>query len=424
MPPCRYRAAWKVSRKKPRASRKTSGSTITTPGSSVWMNFKGSPLEAVPVTAHGEEVARLLRVGLQLDPQRAHEVVDRPRRALVLRAPAAGKDVVAAEGAAVGGEEQAQHLELLRADIDGGSLPRDDLAVEIDLHLSESDHRALFRRRRPPPQQSLHARQQLAEAERLAQVVVGAELPPEDLVALHPLGGQHQDGSGRALLSHLLEQLVAVEAWKHDVEHDQVDVRLQRHAQADLAVLGDAHVVAVPSQVEAEAEGDGAVVFDDEDARHRGAPLGRREDYAERAALSDPAVQLDAPAVQLDDLLGDGEPQAGPLGPAGEQVFGAVEPLEDPFSIVGPHAGSVVLHLDGDVAPRAPGAHADALFLPSVLHGVVQQVEHHLRHGVAILVHGRKLWIELRLVAGGQLLRLERRTDAIEQGRNLGPLQL
>src|SRR2546421_268810 len=153
MPPCRYRAAWNVSRKKPRASRKTSGSTITTPGSSVWMNFKGSPLEAVPVTAHGEE--------------------------------------------------QAQHLELLRADVDGGSLPRDDLAVEIDLHLSESDHRALFRRRRPLPQQGLHARQQLAEAERLAQVVVGAELQAEDLVALHPLGGQHQDRSGPALLSHL-----------------------------------------------------------------------------------------------------------------------------------------------------------------------------------------------------------------------------
>ena len=91
---------------------------------------------------------------------------------------------------------------------------------------------------------------------------------------------------------------------------------------------------------------------------------------------------------------------------------------------MGPHAGSVVLHLDGDVAPRAPGAHADALVLPSVLHGIVQQVEHHLRHGVAIHVHGRKLRIQLRLVAGGQLLRLERLTDAIEQGRNLGPLQL
>src|SRR5438445_2078765 len=266
-------------------------------------DLQGSPLEAVSVTAHGEEVARLLRVHFQLDPQRADEVVDRPRGALVLRAPAARKDVVAAERAAGGGEEQPQHPELLPADVDGGAVPGDELAVEIDLHRCEPDHRALFRSRRPPAQQGLDAREQLAEPERLAQVVVGAELQAEDLVALHALGGQHQDGSGGTLLSHLLEQLVAVAARKHDVENDQVDVRLERHAQAGLAVLGDAHFVAVPAQVEAAPEGDGAGVFDDEDARHREPPVCRREEDAERAALSDPAVQLDAPTVQLDDLL-------------------------------------------------------------------------------------------------------------------------
>src|SRR5256886_13835056 len=195
-------------------------------------DLQGSPLEAVSVTAHGEEVARLLRVELQLDPQRADEVVDRPRGALVLRAPAARKDVVAGVRAAVGGEEQAQHPELLRADVDGGAVPGDDLAVQIDLHRSEPDHRALFRSRRPPAQQGLDAREQLAEPERLAQVVVGAELQAEDLVALHALGGQHQAGSGGTLLSPLLEQLVAVAARKHDVENDPAAVPLERHAPA------------------------------------------------------------------------------------------------------------------------------------------------------------------------------------------------
>src|SRR5438132_673290 len=97
----------------------------------IWRKF--SSLSRPP--AH---VPRLLRVELQLDPQRADEVVDRPRGALVLRAPAARKDVVAAERAAVGGEEQPQHPELLRADVDGGAVPGDDLAVEIDLHRSET----------------------------------------------------------------------------------------------------------------------------------------------------------------------------------------------------------------------------------------------------------------------------------------------
>src|SRR5205085_2985267 len=114
IPPWRYFAAWKVSRKKPRGSWNTSGSISSTPGSSV-STKRISPLEAVSVPAHGEEVPRRFRVLLQLDPQRADEIVHRPGRALVLRPPAAGKDVVAAQRPAARLEEEAQHLELLRA---------------------------------------------------------------------------------------------------------------------------------------------------------------------------------------------------------------------------------------------------------------------------------------------------------------------
>src|SRR5436190_45481 len=100
----------------------------------------------------------------------------------------------------------------------------------------------------------------------------------------------------------------------------------------------------------------------------------RRKDDAEGAALAQPAVQLDPSAVQLDDLLGDGQTEAGPFRPPGEEVVAAVEAVEDAFAIVGPHSGSVVLHLDGDVAARAAGAHADALVVSSVLHRVGQQI--------------------------------------------------
>src|SRR2546423_1480398 len=98
-------------------------------------------------------MARLLRVHSQLDAQRADEVVDRSRGALVLRPPAARKDVVAAEGAAIRGEKEAQHLELLRADVQGGPFAGDDLAVEVDLHLPETDDRVLLGRRRSAPQE-------------------------------------------------------------------------------------------------------------------------------------------------------------------------------------------------------------------------------------------------------------------------------
>src|SRR5512141_2038718 len=86
-----------------------------------------------------------------------------------------------------------------------------------------------------------------------------------------------------------------------------------------------------------------------------------REHDAEGAAFAHARVQLDPAAVQLDDLAGDGEAQPGALGLAREQVVGAVEPLEDALSILGPHAGSVVLHLDGHAAGRLSRAQADAL---------------------------------------------------------------
>src|SRR6266850_1154061 len=182
MPPSRYRTAWNVSRKKPRGSRNTSGSTISTPGRSVSRNFKRSPLEPVPVPAHGEEVARFLRVHLQLDPQRPDEVVHRPRGALVLRSPAARKDVVAAQRPPVGGEEEPQHLELLGAHLDRRAVSRDGLPLQVDLHLTELDQLGLVGDRRPASEQRLDPREELAQPEGLAQVVVRAELEPEDLV--------------------------------------------------------------------------------------------------------------------------------------------------------------------------------------------------------------------------------------------------
>src|SRR5438445_4887998 len=112
-----------------------------TPGRSVFRIRIGvdSPFEPVAVAAHGEEVARLLRVALQLDAQRADEVVDRARRALVLGAPAAGEDVVAAERAAARLEEEPQHLEFLRGHLDGRSVAGDRLRAQVRLDLAELD---------------------------------------------------------------------------------------------------------------------------------------------------------------------------------------------------------------------------------------------------------------------------------------------
>src|SRR5712671_1154048 len=191
MPASRYLRSWKVSRKCPRASRNTSGSMSRTPGRSVFnrrmvdghlRSGRESSFESVAVAADGEEVARLLGVALQLHAQRPDEVVDRARSALVFRTPAAGQDVVAAEGPAAGLEEEPQHLELLRGHLDVRAVPGDGLRAEVRLDLAEADAvRRPLVARRPAAQERLDPREQLAQAERLGEVVVGAQLEPQDL---------------------------------------------------------------------------------------------------------------------------------------------------------------------------------------------------------------------------------------------------
>ena len=66
------------------------------------------------------------------------------------------------------------------------------------------------------------AAHQLAQPERLGQVVVGAELEADDLVDLVVAGGQDEDGHLRAGRAEPAEDLEAVHARQAHVEHDEV----------------------------------------------------------------------------------------------------------------------------------------------------------------------------------------------------------
>jgi hypothetical protein len=76
---------------------------------------------------------------------------------------------------------------------------------------------------RCPPQQRPHAAPELADRERLGDVVVSAELEPEHLVELVVAGGEHHDRN-RAPRSQLLADLKPVDLRDHHVQHDQVDI--------------------------------------------------------------------------------------------------------------------------------------------------------------------------------------------------------
>ena len=90
-----------------------------------------------------------------------------------------------------------------------------------------------------PPQERANTRAELADRERLGDVVVGAELETDHLVELVVAGGQHDDRDG-APRAQLLAYLEPVQLRQHDVEHDEVD-RLVAEACERLLAVGCLH---------------------------------------------------------------------------------------------------------------------------------------------------------------------------------------
>ena len=118
--------------------------------------------------------------------------------------------------------------------------------------------------RRRPPQQRPHAAPELADRERLRDVVVRAELEPEHLVELVVAGGEHHDRDA-ALRPQALAHLEPVEPRQHHVEDDEID-RLGIEARERLvavARLDDA--VSVPLERIGQELLDGLLVVDEQD---------------------------------------------------------------------------------------------------------------------------------------------------------------
>ena len=113
---------------------------------------------------------------------------------------------------------------------------------------------------------------ELAQRERLGDVVVGAELEAEDLVDLLGLGGEHDDRDGVAGADPPAD-LQPVHPGHHHVEHDEVEVALVEARQRLTAVGGGRHLVAVLAQREAQQRLDRLLVVGQQDS---GCAFGHR----------------------------------------------------------------------------------------------------------------------------------------------------
>ncbi len=108
---------------------------------------------------------------------------------------------------------------------------------------------------------------QLAVAERLGDVVVGAELQTDDLVDLGVPGGDHDDRHGAAL-AQATADLGAGQAGHHQVEQDDVGAVALELGQPLLAVGSQEDLEPLLGEHEAQGVPIALLVLDDQDHAH------------------------------------------------------------------------------------------------------------------------------------------------------------
>ena len=122
------------------------------------------------------------------------------------------------------------------------------------------------------PQQRAHARDHFVGAERLGDVVVGAQLEPDDAIRLFGPGREHDDRDARRarVTAQRAAYLQAVEAGEHQVEQQQVGQRAAHRRQDFRAGVKHVHGKAGAPEAVAEQVRDVVVVLDDQQTLGRG----------------------------------------------------------------------------------------------------------------------------------------------------------
>jgi len=151
------------------------------------------------------------------------------------------------------------------------------LAVDVSLDLARVDAQLLdldrLAARRllaldAAPRCGAHTRDELLHRERLDEVVVGADLERVHAVVLGAASRDDDDRGADPLAPHRLDQLPAVDAGQHQVEHAGVGLLVAEPRQSLVAVADPDRVEAGSAEMAGHPLGDHLVVLDDQHLRH------------------------------------------------------------------------------------------------------------------------------------------------------------
>src|SRR5207247_8909650 len=200
-------------------------------------------------------------------------------------------------------DEIAQEVELLASEPHLPARAEGLAAAQANAHVAEGELLELLPRA-GTPQHRANPRQELAQAEGLGHVVIGAQLQSLDAIGFLAAGGQHDDGNVEPLGAQLAADVPAAHARHHDVEKEQVRRLRQREGEAAPAIAGGARLIALEAKVVLEAPGHAGLGAHDQDARHVTVPFTPRSRShgpveGEPAPLAQAAVYRHASPMSL-----------------------------------------------------------------------------------------------------------------------------
>ena len=239
-----------------RLLRPPGGSRLTpTPAGGSGPSGLGVPPEVAHPVADPPDSLDQVALAAQLAPQAQHRVVDRPV-ARAASTPHRVHEVAPAERPAGRAHQQLHHLELVGGRSTSRASTRNSWRSGSSSSGPCSSRPVSPPAGRPrsapdpirPPQERPDAGDQLAHAEGLGQVVVGADLEPQHPVDLVGARGEHQHRR-RGLGAEGSQHRQPVETRQHPVEHHQVRSAGAMELQRGHAVGGAQDVVPVRAQL-------------------------------------------------------------------------------------------------------------------------------------------------------------------------------
>jgi len=180
--------------------------------------------------------------------------------------------------------EQFEEGKFLRAELDLGLAAEDPTLGGIETEVANGEHDRTCGL--PAPDERTQPGEELVEAERLGQVVIGTGVEPFDAVGNGASRSEEEDGHPAACRPKAPAHGKAIEIRQHHVEEHRVVGLLAGEPQPTLASHLDVDDVALLLKAAAEEGGHVEVVFDDEDShRARNVPTSRCEDGENHALI-------------------------------------------------------------------------------------------------------------------------------------------